>query len=111
MEIITLSSKKGKKVNTIKESKRDYFNKLIIEKLSLKEEIMWGKAKDPICGVRVKKTTPYSYELNGKTFYFDSAACRQTFIDDSKSFLGGGRKEGFIQKLSETSDGKRKTCH
>jgi len=111
MEIITLSSKKGKKVNTIKESKRDYFNKLIIKKLSLKEEIMWGKAKDPICGVRVKKTTPYSYELNGKTFYFDSAACRQTFINDSESFMGGGRKEGFIQKLSEASDGKRKTCH
>lgn len=72
---------------------------------------MWSSAKDPVCGVRVKKTTPYWYKLNGKTFYFDSIACRQTFKDNPQSFLGGGRKEGFIQKLSEESDGRRKTCH
>lgn len=69
---------------------------------------MWGRAKDPVCGVRVRKTTPYWYKQNGKTFYFDSSACRQTFIE---RFLGDGIKKGFLQKLSEASDGQRKTCH
>lgn len=72
---------------------------------------MWGIARDPVCGVRVKKTTPYWYRLNGKTFYFDSSACRQTFKDSPESFLEDKIKKGFLQKLAERSDGQRKTCH
>ena len=72
---------------------------------------MWGRVRDPVCGVRVKKTTPYWYKQNNKTFYFDCAACRQTFIEDTQEFVGDGIKKGFLQKLSEESDGERKTCH
>ena len=74
---------------------------------------MFGKVKDPVCGVKVKKTTQYRCSLNGKTFYFDSAACRQTFTNDSQRFLGGGdrKKKGLIARLAEASDGQPKTCH
>ncbi len=71
---------------------------------------MFGKAKDPVCGVKAKKTTEYRCSLNGKTFYFDSAACRQTFTDNPQRFLGGDRK-GLIATLAEASDGQPKRCH
>ena len=71
---------------------------------------MFGKVKDPVCGVKVKKTTEFRCSSNGKTFYFDSAACRQTLINDPQRFLGGDRK-GLIARLAETSDGQPKTCH
>ncbi len=73
---------------------------------------MFGKVKDPVCGVKVKKDTQYTCNLNGKTFYFDSAACRQTFTNDPQRFLGGHRKrKGLIVRLAEASDGQPKTCH
>ncbi len=53
-----------------------------------------------VCGVKVKKSTQYRCSLNGKTFYFHGAACRQTFKD-----------EGLIARLAEASDGQPKTCH
>lgn len=71
---------------------------------------MWGKVKDPVCGVKIEKTSPYRYKLDGKTFYFDSAACRQTFKDDPQRFVGDMKKKSLIQKLSEESDGKPKKC-
>ena len=71
---------------------------------------MFGKVKDPVCGIKVKKTTQYSCSSNGKTFYFDSAACRQTFQDDPGRFVGG-KKKGLITTLAEASDGQPKRCH
>ncbi|MGM0366898.1 MAG: YHS domain-containing protein [Actinomycetota bacterium] len=72
---------------------------------------MWGRARDPVCKVKVGKKTPYRHKLNGRTYYFDSAACRQTFKENPQSFIGGGVNKNFIQELSSSSDGKRKTCH
>lgn len=73
---------------------------------------MFGKIKDPVCGVKVKKNTQYRYSLNGKIFYFDSAACRETFKHDPQKFLGKDKeKKGLIKRLSEASDGRPKTCH
>jgi YHS domain-containing protein len=72
---------------------------------------MFGKVKDPVCGVRVKKSTQYTCSLNGKTFYFDSAACKTTFKEDPHRFLRGKKKKSFLETLTEASDGRPKTCH
>ncbi len=72
---------------------------------------MFGKVRDPVCGVRVKKSTPYRYNLQGKTFYFHGGACRQTFKNDPERFIGGKRKKGLLATLAEGSDGQPKTCH
>lgn len=73
---------------------------------------MFGKVKDPVCGAKVRKTTQYRYNSNGKTFYFDSAACRETFRNGFQALLREGRKKkGLMAKLAEASDGKPKTCH
>jgi len=64
-----------------------------------------------VCGAKVKKSTQYRCKLNGKTFYFHGAACRQTFKDNSQKFMGGKEKKGLIAILAEASDGQPKTCH
>ncbi len=72
---------------------------------------MLGRVKDPVCGVRVKKSTRYRCNLRSKTFYFHGAACRQTFKDNPQRFVGGQKKKGLIARLAEASDGQPKTCH
>jgi Cu+-exporting ATPase len=37
------------------------------------------KAKDPICGMLVDKTTPLRAERNGRFYYFCSTSCQRTF--------------------------------
>jgi Cu+-exporting ATPase len=37
------------------------------------------KAKDPICGMVVDKSTPIRSERNGRTYYFCSTGCQRTF--------------------------------
>ena len=64
-----------------------------------------------VCGIKVKKSTQYRCSLNGKTFYFRGAACRQTFKDDLPKFMGRQKKKGLIAQLAEASDGQPKTCH
>ena len=64
-----------------------------------------------VCGVKVKKSTQYRCSLNGKTFYFHGAACRQTFKDNSQRFMGGKEKKRLIARLAEASNGQPKTCH
>jgi YHS domain-containing protein len=39
-----------------------------------------SETKDPICGMTVDKTAALSAERDGKTFYFCSDKCRQTFL-------------------------------
>lgn len=38
-----------------------------------------GKAKDPICGMVVDKSTPLRTVRNGRTYYFCSVGCQSTF--------------------------------
>lgn len=38
-----------------------------------------GKAKDPICGMVVDKSTPLRSVRNGRTYYFCSVGCQSTF--------------------------------
>ncbi|MEE9192771.1 MAG: YHS domain-containing protein [Candidatus Aerophobetes bacterium] len=71
---------------------------------------MFGRTRDPVCRLKVKKSTPYRFNLQGRTFYFHGSACRQTFQDDPGRFVGG-KKKGLITTLAEASDGQPKTCH
>ncbi len=34
---------------------------------------------DKICGMKVKEDTPYKSQFQGKTFYFCSSSCKETF--------------------------------
>ncbi len=72
---------------------------------------MWGRVRDPVCNATVKKAKAFKYIYLGKPLYFDSEACLQTFKEDPKKFLGDGTKINLLQKLSDASDGERKTCH
>lgn len=47
-------------------------------------------SKDPVCGMSVdEKKTPVSTNHKGKTFYFCSTACRETFVKNPEKFAGG----------------------
>ena len=46
--------------------------------------------KDPICGMTVDEATALHAERDGKTFYFCSDHCRQTFL----STPAGAKPEG-----------------
>ncbi len=71
---------------------------------------MWG-VRDPVCNVKISKKRAHRYQLNGKTYYFDSAACRQTFKDNPQNFVGKRINKNLIKKMFESGDGERKTCH
>jgi len=44
---------------------------------------MFGKAKDPVCGMKVtKKTAPATSQYMDKTFYFCSRVCKEKFDQD-----------------------------
>jgi len=72
---------------------------------------VFGKVRDPVCGVKVTKNTPYRHNLQGKTFYFHGAACRQTFKNNPKMFIEGKKRKGLMATLAEASDGQPKKCH
>lgn len=40
------------------------------------------KAKDPVCGIGVDKTTIYKAEHAGKDYYFCSVMCKEAFVKD-----------------------------
>lgn len=47
-------------------------------------------AKDPVCGMNVdEKKTSAVTQHQGKTYYFCSHACRDTFAKNPEKFAGG----------------------
>lgn len=72
---------------------------------------MFGRAKDPVCGAKVKKSTPYQSEWKGRRFYFDCAACKVTFEEGPDRFVRARNNRGFLNRLSEASDNVPKSCH
>src|SRR5690606_6859138 len=42
---------------------------------------------DPVCGMRVTKDSPHHVERQGKSFFFCSAKCLETFKRDPEKFL------------------------
>jgi Cu+-exporting ATPase len=68
---------------------------------------MFGK-KDPVCGVKVKKSTEFKAEYNGKTYYFDSEACMATFKAGPEAFLKKKSRGGLFKPPSQEIP---KCCH
>jgi Cu+-exporting ATPase len=56
---------------------------------------MFGKAKDPVCGMKVsKKTATLTSQHMGKTFYFCSRACKDKFDQDPTKYMKMEEKAG-----------------
>jgi Cu+-exporting ATPase len=53
-----------------------------------------GTAKDPICGMVVPKSTSLSAQRAGRTFYFCSQGCRQTFLAPEQELRRMRRRVG-----------------
>jgi YHS domain-containing protein len=44
---------------------------------------------DPVCGMDVTvKDAKYSYKYDGKTYYFCSKKCKNSFVKDPSKFIG-----------------------
>ena len=55
---------------------------------------MFGKVKDPVCGMSVKKKeAAATSEHMGRTFYFCSSACKQSFDREPMKYMKGGSME------------------
>lgn len=54
--------------------------------------------RDPVCRNHVSKDTPFSLEVDGKTYFFDSQACLTTFKDSYGR--KGNRKKTFLENLA-----------
>lgn len=53
-----------------------------------------NETKDPICGMTVDESTALHVEKDGKTFYFCSDRCRQTFLAASPGVKPEGKARG-----------------
>ncbi len=50
---------------------------------------MFGKEKDPVCGMKVKKSKAIAKsEYKGKTYYFCALSCKEKFDKDPEKYLG-----------------------
>ncbi len=52
-----------------------------------KEPAKYTQAKDPVSGEKVDKADAFIYGMDGKAYYFASAANRKTFADNPGKFL------------------------
>ena len=51
---------------------------------------MFWAAKDPVCGMRVKKKKPAAKgEHKGKSYYFCSTACKEKFEKEPEKYAKG----------------------
>ena len=54
---------------------------------------MAEKVKDPVCGMEVDKDkTVATSEHMGKTYYFCSAACKESFDKEPTKYTNSGKK-------------------
>jgi YHS domain-containing protein len=59
-------------------------------------------AKDPVCGMTMKRSeAKATFDYSGKTYYFCSAGCKDTFVKDP---------EKYIQKKEEAAPEETRTC-
>ncbi|MDZ4349567.1 MAG: heavy metal translocating P-type ATPase [Xanthomonadaceae bacterium] len=66
-----------------------------------------GKARDPVCGMRVDPaTTPHRHEHDGQTYHFCSARCRDRFAADPGRYLEPEEGDG----AKDAPPGTRYTC-
>ena len=46
-----------------------------------------NKVKDPVCGKEINpETAEYSANYKGKVYYFDSAECKTSFLEDPTQY-------------------------
>lgn len=45
--------------------------------------------KDPVCGAEVDENSEYNSTSHGKTWYFDSAKCKEEFDSDPHKYVPG----------------------
>jgi YHS domain-containing protein len=51
---------------------------------------MLGKAKDPVCGMKVKKSKAAAVsEYKGKKYYFCAEACKERFDKEPEKYITG----------------------
>jgi Cu+-exporting ATPase len=51
---------------------------------------MFGKAKDPVCGMKVKKSEAAAVsEYKGRKYYFCAEACKEKFDKEPEKYLAG----------------------
>ena len=49
---------------------------------------MFGKAKDPVCGMKVKKSQAAGMsEFRGKKYYFCNQACKDKFEKEPEKYV------------------------
>jgi len=49
---------------------------------------MFGKEKDPVCGMKVKKDSAAAVsEYNGKKYYFCAVACKEKFDKGPEKYI------------------------
>ena len=52
-------------------------------------------AKDPVCGMEVDESTaPATSTHRGKTYYFCSTGCKETFDRNPEAYTGQGQQRG-----------------
>lgn len=51
--------------------------------------MLFGKAKDPVCGMKVKKKkAAATSEYEGKTYYFCAQGCKEKFDENPEEYVG-----------------------
>ena len=68
------------------------------------------KKRDLVCQAKVSKSIEHKYQLNGKMYYFDSAACLATFKSEPQRFVKE-KKGGFLAFIAKDSKDVPKSCH
>ncbi len=46
--------------------------------------------KDPVCGMKVDKSSKWKSEYKGKTYYFCAPGCKFLFEKDPEKYIKGG---------------------
>jgi YHS domain-containing protein len=54
-------------------------------------EMLFGKVKDPVCGMKIsKRKAAGAVEHHGKLYYFCSKGCREKFEKEPKKYVETG---------------------
>lgn len=66
--------------------------------------------RDPVCQAKISKNTEHKFQFNGKTYYFDSVACLETFKNEPHRFIKQ-KKSTFLAFIAKGCKNVPKSCH
>jgi YHS domain-containing protein len=73
--------------------------------------VVFGK-RDPVCGAKVGRKSKYITKYGRKTYYFDCAACKNTFEENPEAFVGKKPRDGgLLESLAKRRGEVPKSCH